>query len=253
MWDEVFYDCWFLTTISWKKEIVARRSERSRSRERVYPCSSLLAGRQQQSVVPPPLGIQQNQATQSEDENSATVDPQNLVSDHWRSRKKQKIRKFTEKRCRSERRCELSEEGEEKSKSGGNLKLNRLSMSLSRTQICKWLLCDSLMCGVIHLNAGRQTDLNALSSSSLQKQEDTETAFTDTGRKEEYCRKAAECTAKGQEVQAHGFKWRRWRTWKWTWNLFKFSDCCTSTTSSSRTSCQFTRTTSQIARTSCKC
>ena len=103
-------------------------------------------------------------------------------------------------------------------------------MSLSRTQICKWLLCDSLMCGVLHLNAGRQTDLNALSSSSVQKQEDTETGFTDTERKEEYCRKAAECTAKGQAAQAHGFKWRRWRTSKWAWNLFKFSDYYSSTT-----------------------
>ena len=62
-----------------KRENRSRRSERSRSRDRVYPRSSLLAGRLQQSVVPPPPGIQQNQATQSEDANSATVNPQNRV------------------------------------------------------------------------------------------------------------------------------------------------------------------------------
>ena len=92
----------------------SRGSERSRSRERVCPRSSSLASRQQQSVVPLPPGIHQDQATQSEDENSATVDPQNRVSNHSRSRKKNKVRKFTEKRSRSERRCELSEEREEK-------------------------------------------------------------------------------------------------------------------------------------------
>ena len=41
----------------------------------------------------------------------------------------------------------------------------------------------------------------------------TETGYTRT-RKEKHCRKAAEYTAKGQEVQAHGFRWRRWRTLK---------------------------------------
>ena len=62
----------------------SRRSERSGSRQRVHPRSSSHVSRQQQPIVPPP-GIQQNQATQGEDENSATVGPQNRVSDHSRS------------------------------------------------------------------------------------------------------------------------------------------------------------------------
>ena len=61
----------------------SRGSERSRSRERVYPRSSSHASRQQQPVVPPPPGIQQNQGT------PATVDPQNRVSNHSRSLQKQ--------------------------------------------------------------------------------------------------------------------------------------------------------------------
>ena len=40
---------------------------------------------QQQQPVVPPSGIQQNQATQSEYEDSATVDPQSRVTDHSRS------------------------------------------------------------------------------------------------------------------------------------------------------------------------
>ena len=63
----------------------SRRSERSRSRVRVYPRSSSQVSRQQQPAVPPPPGIQQNQAIQSEDEHSATVGPLNHVSDHSRS------------------------------------------------------------------------------------------------------------------------------------------------------------------------
>ena len=60
-----------------------RRAERSRSRERVYPCSSSHASQQQQPVVPLSPGIQQNLVSQSEDENSATVvGPQNHVSNH---------------------------------------------------------------------------------------------------------------------------------------------------------------------------
>ena len=53
----------------------SRRSERSRSRERVYPRSSSHAS-QQQPVVPLPL---ETQATQSEDENSTTMEPQKIV------------------------------------------------------------------------------------------------------------------------------------------------------------------------------
>ena len=68
----------------------SRRSERSRSRERVYPRSSSHDSQQQQPVVPHPPGKQQNQATQSEDENSATVvDPQNRVTNHSRSPRNQ--------------------------------------------------------------------------------------------------------------------------------------------------------------------
>ena len=43
------------------------------------------------------------------------------------------------------------------------------------------------------------------------------------------------------------------KTSKWDWNLFKISNYCTCTTSSSRTSSQFTRIRSQFARTSSKC
>ena len=62
----------------------SRSSERSRSRELVCPRSSSHASQQQQPDVPLPTGIQQNKATQNEDENSATVDPQNRVSNHSR-------------------------------------------------------------------------------------------------------------------------------------------------------------------------
>ena len=68
----------------------SRRYERSASRERVYPRSSSHASRQQQQpVVPLSPGIQQNLATQTEDENSATVDPQNRVSNHSMSTQNQ--------------------------------------------------------------------------------------------------------------------------------------------------------------------
>ena len=63
----------------------SRRSERSRSRKIIHPRSSSHASQQQQPVVPPPPRVQQNHAIQSEDENSATVGPQNRVSDHSRS------------------------------------------------------------------------------------------------------------------------------------------------------------------------
>ena len=64
----------------------SRRDERSRSRVRVPPHSSSHASQQPQLVVPP-SGVQQTQtlATQDADEDSATVDPQNRVSDHSRS------------------------------------------------------------------------------------------------------------------------------------------------------------------------
>ena len=70
----------------------SRRDERSRSRERVPPHSSSHASQQPQPVVPP-SGVQQTQtlATQGEDEDSATVDPQKRVSD--RSRSPQYIKK----------------------------------------------------------------------------------------------------------------------------------------------------------------
>ena len=92
----------------------SRRYEISRSSERVYPRSCSLVDndsllylllqefcriwklrlkmkiQQQQPVVPPPPpGIQQNPATQTEDENSATVDPQNRLSNHSMSPQKQ--------------------------------------------------------------------------------------------------------------------------------------------------------------------
>ena len=52
-----------------EQENRSRRSEGSRSRERVYPRSSSRASQQQQPVVPPPPRIQQNQTAQSDDEN----------------------------------------------------------------------------------------------------------------------------------------------------------------------------------------
>ena len=60
----------------------SRKEERSRSRERVPPHSSSHASQQPQPAVPP-SGAQQTQslATQGSDEDSATVDPQNRVSD----------------------------------------------------------------------------------------------------------------------------------------------------------------------------
>ena len=68
----------------------SRREERSRSRERVPPHSSSHASLQPQPVVPP-SGAQQTQtlATQGSDEDSATVDPQNRVSDRSRSPQEQ--------------------------------------------------------------------------------------------------------------------------------------------------------------------
>ena len=62
----------------------SRRDERSSSLEWVPPHSSSHAGQQRQPVVPP-SGVQHTQATQGEDEDSATMDPQNRVSDHSRS------------------------------------------------------------------------------------------------------------------------------------------------------------------------
>ena len=117
----------------------SRRSERSRSRERVYPRSSSRGSQQQQPVVPPPQGIQQNQPAQSDDENC--VGPYNRVSNH---------------------------------------------------------------------------------SGSPQDHEGTQRQGHKHRRREEYCRKAAENTTKGQDVEALGFRWRRWRTSEWAWNLFNF-------------------------------
>ena len=59
-----------------------RRDERSRSRERVPPHSSSHADQEPQPILTP-SGVQQTQtlATQGADEDSATVDPQNRVSD----------------------------------------------------------------------------------------------------------------------------------------------------------------------------
>ena len=57
-----------------------RQRQRSRSRKQESPRSSSDASQQQQHVVP--AGIQQNQTTQNDDENSANVDPQNRVSNH---------------------------------------------------------------------------------------------------------------------------------------------------------------------------
>ena len=62
----------------------SRRDERSRSRERVPPHSSSHTIQEQQLVVPP-SGVQQTQATQGADEDSASLDPQNRVSDRSRS------------------------------------------------------------------------------------------------------------------------------------------------------------------------
>ena len=63
----------------------SRRDERSRSRERVSPRSSSHASLQPQLVVPPSR-VQQTQtlATQGTDEDSATLDPQNCVSNRSR-------------------------------------------------------------------------------------------------------------------------------------------------------------------------
>ena len=72
----------------------SRRFERSRSRERLHPRSSSHASQQQQPVVPPPV-IQQNQAIQSEGENSATVGPENHVSDLSKSPQNPKGKKHT--------------------------------------------------------------------------------------------------------------------------------------------------------------
>ena len=68
----------------------SRGEERSRSREQVPPHSSSHATQQPQPAVPP-SGAQQTQtlATQDSDEDSATVDPQNRVSDRSRSSQEQ--------------------------------------------------------------------------------------------------------------------------------------------------------------------
>ena len=66
----------------------SRRSERSRSRVRVPPRPSSHTSQQPQPVVPP-SGVQQTQATQGEDDDAATVDPQNRVSDRSRSPQEQ--------------------------------------------------------------------------------------------------------------------------------------------------------------------
>ena len=65
-----------------------RRDQKSRSRERVHPHSSSHANQQPQPVVHPSR-VQQTQATQSEDEDSATKDPQNRVDDGSRSPQEQ--------------------------------------------------------------------------------------------------------------------------------------------------------------------
>ena len=68
----------------------SRRDERTRSREQVLPHSSSHASQQPQPVVPP-SGTQQIQTleTQGADEDSATVDRQNRVSDRSKSPQKQ--------------------------------------------------------------------------------------------------------------------------------------------------------------------
>ena len=60
------------------------RKQRSSLFERVLPHSSSHASQQPQPVVPS-SGVQQTQASQGEDEDSAIMDPQNLLSDHARS------------------------------------------------------------------------------------------------------------------------------------------------------------------------
>ena len=69
-----------------EQSVRSRRDERSRSRERTPPQSPSHASQQPQLVVPP-SGVQQARtlATQGADEDSATVDPQNRVSDRSRS------------------------------------------------------------------------------------------------------------------------------------------------------------------------
>ena len=66
----------------------SRGDARSRSRERVPPHSSSHASQQPQPVVPS-SGVQQNQATQSEDEDSASTGLHNRVSDRSRSPQEQ--------------------------------------------------------------------------------------------------------------------------------------------------------------------
>ena len=68
----------------------SRRDERARSRERVPTHSSSHDSQQPQPVVPPSGGQQtQTLATQGADEDSATVDPQNRMSDRSRSPEEQ--------------------------------------------------------------------------------------------------------------------------------------------------------------------
>ena len=68
----------------------SRRNERSRSRERVPPHSSSQSSQQPQLIVPPSR-VQQTQtlATQGSDDDAATVDPQDRVSDRSRSPQEQ--------------------------------------------------------------------------------------------------------------------------------------------------------------------
>ena len=82
-----------------------RRFGRSKSRERVPPHSSSHARQQPQPVVPPPTpGIQQNHAVHSEDENPASVGPQNGVSDHSRSPQDQEDTKTRYTRTKRKRK-----------------------------------------------------------------------------------------------------------------------------------------------------
>ena len=73
-----------------EQRVRSRRDDRSRSRERIPPHSSSHASQQPQPVARP-SGVQQTQtlATQGADEDSATVDPQNRVSDRSKSPKEQ--------------------------------------------------------------------------------------------------------------------------------------------------------------------
>ena len=48
-------------------------------------------------------------------------------------------------------------------------------------------------------------------------------------RNEDCCRTTAEWFAKCQKAQVYWFRWRRRRTSKWAWNLFKHSNYCTRT------------------------